>query len=341
MPPAVSTTVYFATNRRRAAAEPGGYGDGMTTDPDKVEYGSLPVTGTVVDKADSGALGAHGPRQTGGFDAPTRAAIIDAGRNLLVFVHGFANSFEDAVKRAAFNRAFLAASGQKAANTTVLAFTWPSLGAVIGSDPFAPGGQYLKERRKAASSGPALAGFLRHALGIVRDFRAATPGGRAFLLAHSMGNHALSAAVEPLLAAGAPPATFDEAVLAAADTDHATLEDPGQAGMFRLRELADRISVYASGRDLALHASLALNRVVPLGLDGAKSESDKTVYPPKRFRSVDCTLVFDLLKTVQAPAVDASHQYYRRSRTVAADIALLMADGKVKPGMSRLFAAPF
>ena len=50
---------------------------------------------------------------------------------LLQHVHGFDNAFSDALTRAAFNREWLAASGQPGTNTTVVAFSWPSSGRVV------------------------------------------------------------------------------------------------------------------------------------------------------------------------------------------------------------------
>ena len=41
------------------------------------------------------------------------------------------NTFEDGIMRAAFNREFLAASGQPSTDTTVIAFSWPSLGQIV------------------------------------------------------------------------------------------------------------------------------------------------------------------------------------------------------------------
>jgi len=54
---------------------------------------------------------------------------------------------------------------------------------------------------------------------------------------------------------------------------------------------------------------------------------------------VDCSEVHDLLHVDPSPGVDMSHQYYRRSRCVRDDIALLMANGSVKPGLSKLRAS--
>ena len=59
------------------------------------------------------------------------AELSNAGRDLLVFIHGFDNTLSDAVTRAAFNREWLAASQMPGTDTTVIAFSWPSKGQII------------------------------------------------------------------------------------------------------------------------------------------------------------------------------------------------------------------
>src|SRR5262249_20483660 len=69
--------------------------------------------------------------QQGSFSANAAGDLSGSGRNLLVFIHGFANSFENAITRAAFNTQWFAGSNIGAADTSVVAFSWPSLGRVI------------------------------------------------------------------------------------------------------------------------------------------------------------------------------------------------------------------
>lgn len=330
--------VYFATNRVRDAGKPGGFGDTPIADPSKCEYGVIDVTGTKLADSDSGVMGPITAGGIGGFDDATKAAIADSGKNLLIFVHGFANSFQDAIKRAAFNREWLAASTKKGADTTVLAFTWPTAGNVLSKDLFNPAGQYVKDRRQADASGAALALFLRQALEIARQAKTKRPSTRVFLLAHSMGHVALNAAMKPFFQDGAPPVLFDEAILAASDIDDQALEKPRKFGLYRIRELAVRTSVYHSNFDLPLKFSQAVNGYWPLGLGGADSETDTSIYPVDTFRSVSCSLVFDLHDVDGDIAIDESHQYYRRSPTVRKDIAALMNGDKVKPGLSWLIS---
>ena len=227
----VDTTVYFATNRTPDATAPGGYGAGIVdpADPGQVLYAVVPVTGIDLSDETSGTIGEITAQTQGNFAETVQAEIATTGKNLLVFIHGFDNSFADAIKRAAFNREWFAASRIADADTTVLAFTWPSGGTLFASLPNPPDAAYLADQAQAGKSCVHLAAFLRNTLALVAQVH--RPGKRAFLLAHSMGNHALSCAVASYFAANPAdvPVRFDEAILAAADEVNTTLQNPGTA----------------------------------------------------------------------------------------------------------------
>lgn len=333
------TTVYFATDRQPDPSKPGGYGAEIVdpADPSKVMYAVVPVTGIDLTNESSGQLGPIAQSTMGNFSDAVRAEIEATARNLLVFIHGFDNTFEDSLKRAAFNREWFADSGIPAADTTILAFCWPSAGTLFESLPNPPDAAYVADQNMAAKSCLHLAAFLRNVLTLVADFRRA--GRRSFLLAHSMGNHALSCAIPSFFANSTPGSlqTFSEAILPAADEVNTTLEVPG-AGMYRLRDLTERISVYSSLRDVAMDLSMAVNKNIRLGYDGPADKTNASIYQPATFRSVNCTEVFDYFGLIPP---DATHQYYRRSKTVRADIVKLMANQPVTPGVSSLSALPF
>ena len=84
--------------------------------------------------------------------------------------------------------------------------------------------------------------------------------------------------------------------------------------------------------------SMAVNKNIRLGYSGPADKSNESIYPPATFRSVDCTEVFDFFGLIPP---DATHQYYRRSKTVRADIVKLMANQPVTDGVSSLSALPF
>jgi len=157
----LATTVYFATNRivTNPSDPDGGYTSAIVPPlkPEEITYGT---------------------------------AIID-GIDIATNAHGFDNTFSDALARAAFNREWLAASGLPGTNTTVVAFSWPSSGRVVGYPVAAE--VYLADRNMAQSSGIALMSFLANLEPLIGAARAG--GYRVTLLAHSMGNLALEAGV--------------------------------------------------------------------------------------------------------------------------------------------------
>ena len=145
-----------------------------------------------------------------------------------------------------------------------------------------------------------------------------------------MGNHALQAAVQWWFdSRGSDDLMFDAAVLAAADEVDDTFEARGGTRLSNLPKLAERIAIYYSQRDVAMYLSTTLNLNARLGYGGPDDKSDASVYPDSKFRIVDCTEVADF-PPLDPP--DATHQYYRRSKIVRADIASVFAGGAVPPG---------
>ena len=335
----LDTTVYFATNREPDATAEGGFGARIVdpADPAAIAYAVVPVSNVKLNDENSGIIGTVTGLHIGDFAATVAAELEATNRNLLVFIHGFDNSFADAIKRAAFNREWFAASGTAAADTTIVAFSWPSAGHLFANLPDPPQQAYLADLAMAGNSGIHLAAFLRNILAVVTSVHAS--GRRAFLLAHSMGNHALASALPPFLGAtaGGTLPTFNDAILAAADEVSTIFQTPS-TNTSQLAKLADRISVYHSLRDIAMDLSMSVNHNLRLGYDGPNDKQDQDKYPPEKFRCVDCTGVFDYPGLIPP---DATHQYYRRSRTVRSDITKIMSGGAVKAGVSVLSALPF
>ena len=146
-------------------------------------------------------IGAITSIQTTGKGQFSQSAIddlSDPGRNLLVFIHGFDNSFENAITRAAFNQQWFAGSGLQDAETSVVAFSWPSAGKLIRLA--FPTSAYRRDQTVAGQSGLHIMTFFANLEPIIASARA--KGNRVFLLAHSMGNWALQSAVENWFAHG-------------------------------------------------------------------------------------------------------------------------------------------
>jgi esterase/lipase superfamily enzyme len=212
-------TVYFATNRKPDTAAPFGFADTVADfDPQNITFGKVDVTGTNLAHESSGVLGEILDKTPANFSEATVAEILGAQKNLLFFIHGFDNSFEDAIKRAAFNQLWLTGCGDAHADTTIIAFSWPSAGKLLSIPPHMPPEAYRADQAKAGASAFHVAHFLRIIDQLQAKYRSECPSGRVFLLAHSMGNHALSGAIQLWTGTGDPrEAIFDCAILAAAD----------------------------------------------------------------------------------------------------------------------------
>ncbi len=325
-------TVYFATNRVALGPTTDWHSYGADiippTDPSQIIYAEALVQGTDLAAEDSGGIAAISNLQTGEFQTGIAQDILGSGKNILIFIHGFANSFLNSIARAAYNREWFAASGVNAADTTVIAFSWPSLGQLIAAPPHLLPDDYLRDQVKAGQSAFHVVSFFANLEPMLTQVR--NQGRRVFLLAHSMGNFALAAAVESWFSHSNPAVTlFDETFLAAADERWDSFTLPMAARLSRLPDLTPRISIYYSVRDIALYLSLAVNFIQRLGHEGAMHKTDAVRYPPARFRMLDCAEVedYDLL----IPP-DASHQYYRRSPKVRADIVAAMRNAPNLPG---------
>jgi esterase/lipase superfamily enzyme len=289
------------------------------SDPTAMTYATAFVDNSNLTADTTGAIESIQNVRKGGFSDDAAGDLSAPGRNLLVFIHGFDNSFENAITRAAFNREWFAASGVAAADTTVVAFTWPSLGEVL-SFPM-PTADYTRDQTMAGQSGLHTMSFLANLEPILAKARAS--GQSVFLLAHSMGNWALQAGVESWFAHGNGDAQlFDEVFLAAADEIYTTFDFPPPGRLSCLSRLGRRISTYYSGADHVLSVRMAINLGAKRhGQDGPHYRSNTTKFQPAQYRMVDCTndqdYNFDFA---------GSHQYYRRSPTVRRDIAAAMAN---------------
>jgi esterase/lipase superfamily enzyme len=272
----------------------------------------------------------------GGDCARTLRAWLDgataAGAVPLLFIHGFANTFNSAVCRAAQLVEFYAGAGAKLAP---LAFCWPSDGKVVdlggGLGPVSGAVEsYRRDRRDAAASGPALARLLREvhrAKGRWKDKR-----GRVLLLAHSMGNRALAAGLAALsngLLTADLKGLFDQAVLVAADEASASF---GRKQPFApLSFLARQVTVGINVDPVLSDISSRVNEGPRLGFAGPANLFDL----PPNVAVVDCFLGLESNEAkdrlvASVPGGGSSfdvvgHQYYRNDRNVRDDLAQVFA----------------
>lgn len=296
----VVVPVHFATDRAPTASPVdqvryGGLrGDGSiafgvaevsippTHDPGAVEQ---PVWWRLEFSEDSGRhvviLNAHGLDRRA-FIADLDAALGHASeRTALVFIHGYNVAFEDAVRRTAqlsYDLGFPGAS---------ILYSWPSEGSAV---------RYTVDEANVAWTADHLRRFLQTVLTEIG-------AEEVHVVAHSMGNRALVAALRELDWESLPDgsARLDQVVLAAPDID---------AGHFlqhvpALKGLAGRYTLYASSNDAALTASR--------GVHGY----------PRAGESGDNLLVIDGIDTIDASLVETGlvgHSYYGESQSVISDL---------------------
>jgi esterase/lipase superfamily enzyme len=224
------------------------------------------------------------------------AARTAVSRQVFVFVHGYNVSFNDAVRRTAQLAYDLQFPG------AAILFSWPSFAHFRG---------YWTDEATIEWSIPHLAAFLKELAHL---------GGAEtiHLIGHSMGNRALTRALERVI----PDVThggalFQEVVLTAPDID---------AGVFgqiasEIARVSQRITMYASPRDKALLASRLFHTYARAG---------------------EQVIVVPGVDTVDASAVDTSligHSFFGDNRSVLSDMYAVMrsAPPEERFGLSKVF----
>ncbi|WP_027666105.1 alpha/beta fold hydrolase [Rhizobium leguminosarum] len=349
-------TVYFATNRMPIAGKGSDaifdFGPDLgPIDGTAVRFGSAEATITKDGaEADMGSLYVA-PEKLFGPDARRgsrdiferiRTDMQNKGRPTLVLIHGFSNTFQDALERAAWISHFYGI------DANIFVFSWPSLGRNLPTP--LPYVDYAHDRQTAEASGIAVARTMQ----ILYDFIDGLQRERLcqqplHLIAHSMGvyvlRHALQALmrrpVQPIVGlpepnsdqqafdegrrstTGIPTAnadanrlrrTFEEIVLAAGDEDDDSFEDSHE--LRYLPRIARRVTIYHTHRDWILST---LSRVTKfngprLGMDGP----DNMAAVSDKVASVDVSEVINASEDFQ------SHQYYRIFPRVRDDIVAVL-----------------
>lgn len=267
-------------------------------------------------------------------------------RDVIVYLHGFANSFENSAIRAAALQSLYGGGAQPA---VVVMFSWPSNGVAQ------PVWNYVSDREDAEASGLAMGRALMRLAEFLAGMRAADHAAmlaarrageapdpadlvqctrRLHLVAHSMGAWALRHAIRKFveLQGGRAPRIFDNVFLMAADEDHDALERPEK--LAPLAQLASRVHVYHAANDVALTISDRTKGLPDrLGADGPTSLD----LLDERIVAIDCGRVSKTALT------HGRHQYYRLRDEVIEDVRATLAgappDGRpgrvtVRPGRS-------
>lgn len=220
-------------------------------------------------------------------------------QSAFVFVHGYNVTFEDAARRTAQLAYDLKFDGAP------IFFSWPSQGGLL---------QYAVDETNVAWTVPHLKEFL---VSVARQSGAQS----IHLIAHSMGNRALTSALlslAPRMKKESP--MFHEVVLTAPDIDADVFKRDIAP---RITRAARRVTLYASSNDEALALSKRLHGYPRAGESGAD------------------LVVVDGVDTVDVSNVDTSlvgHSYYGSNDTVLADLFYVLTEPK--PAQTRSWLAP-
>jgi len=283
-PPSQRVNVFYATDR-----EPGDVGPlTFLNKPDtkeRLHYGLCAAGIEVLSNSDPVAVdkGFVNGLQAYAFSNDLFSAIVaNHPSGVMLFIHGYQNSFAAACSTAA----------QVAYDTrfegAVLIFSWPSEDRVMG---------YVADGKSIKSSTPHLKAFLPEL--------AAAIDSPIHLLAHSMGNRALLAAIT--FSAGSSPSTrhLGQILFAAPDVDSSEFRNQFSRGID-----ARRATLYASNHDWALAASKLFHFEYKRAGD-----SDPEIDTMPNLDSVDASRAKTDLR---------GHSYFRDSWSVLSDIGLLV-----------------
>jgi esterase/lipase superfamily enzyme len=234
------------------------------------------------------------------FVRSLRRQINDTkSKDIFIFVHGFNNSFEDSARRVAQLAYDLDFDG------TPMLYSWPSQASASA---------YTVDEATVGISGRRLADFLETVV-------AQSGAQRIHLIAHSMGNRALIEALQSYLARRAPENRrhiFGQIVLTAPDVDRDYFTDAIQA----LTGSAERVTLYASDNDYALHTSQIIHGAPRAGTAG------DVIVKLAGLDSIDMSSV---------PADALGHSYFAANSGAIFDMFRLLWRGEAPPqrcGMS-------
>jgi len=202
-------------------------------------------------------------------------------KEILVFVHGYNVGFTDAARRTAQIAYDLEFQGAP------MFFSWPSQNGLLG---------YTVDENNVAWATPHLKQFLL-------DVAEKSDASAIHLIAHSMGNRALTGALRELALEYQEDARlFNQVVLAAPDVDAEIFKRDIAPQITRT---ADRVTLYASSNDRALKASKSIHGY------------------PRAGESGTLIMIAPGIETIDVSALDTSflgHSYYGDSDSIIADM---------------------
>ena len=226
--------------------------------------------------------------QMDAFHAAMKTELDRKGNNIFVFIHGYNVSFEDAARR----------TGQMAYDLKFpgapVFYSWPSQANWYS---------YVTDKVNIDLSTSQIRSFLL-------DLAAKSKADTINLIAHSMGNVGLTAALSEMEQSSKPH--FNQVVLAAPDIDANVFKEEIA---LKIVTKAHHTTLYTSRTDLALIASRYFNQRNRAGDSGPE------------------VLIIDGIDTIDATAVDSSllgHTYYGSNVTVLDDLGQLLQNQPIE-----------
>ncbi len=235
------------------------------------------------------------PQEEDDFYSQLRNVVQASSREeVFVFVHGFNVSFEDAARRTGQMTYDLKFEGAP------IFYSWPSQASLL---------HYTVDENNIIWTVPHLKKFLM-------DVAEKSDAKAVNLIAHSMGNRALTGALRDIsLELRVNKRLFNQVILAAPDVDAEVFKEQIAPAMGKI---AGHVTLYASSNDNALKASMMLHQ------------------NPRAGESGDNIVLVDGVDTIDVSAIDTSllgHSYYGDSDSIISDMFELLR--KAEPAGNR------
>jgi esterase/lipase superfamily enzyme len=295
--------IFYATNRQASASREGERFPNYNSVISNVKYGTCQIN--IPHKRKLGELNRPSWWKLEFKERPGRHFMIMNGSELsslsffseisnqlsqekgvLVFIHGFNTNFEEAILRTAQISYDLGYTG------VPICYSWPSEASFLS---------YNEDEKNIAASSKSIVSFLR-------DLREKTGSERINIIAHSMGNRALTIALATLNEEEYfEDFVYNQIILAAPDIDaHDFVEELAP----KIKDCAKRMTLYASSEDKALQVSRSINAsIIRLGESG------------------DLITCADGMDTIDASNTDPSflgHGYFASTSALINDIFQLL-----------------
>lgn len=230
-----------------------------------------------------------------------KAAMAEPGAfkdHVFVFVHGYNVSFDNALYRTA-QIAYDLGQDDTPFGTAFL-YSWPSAGEFES---------YVYDLESAAKAVPHLEAFL--------DLVVSKTGARnVHLIAHSMGNAPLLAALSNIAAKGGTRTNINQVILAAPDVDAKDFAELSA----KILPIAGTLTLYASSQDRAIQASRKIRRDLPRAGDVINGL-------PVIVAGLDTVDV----STVSTGILSLNHAAYADKKELLNDMRRLMLTGQRPP----------